>query len=283
MKPTLQLTGIGLRAPHYEAFLAQKPPVAWVEVHSENYFGDGGKDIQTLEEVRAHYPVSLHGVSLSIGSTDELNWHHLKKLRDLIWRVEPCLVSDHLCWSSVHGQYLHDLLPLPFTHEAVQQAVSRIQQIQEFLRRQILIENISRYIQFRTADMSEQDFLIDVATQAGCGILLDINNAHVNAQNLGLDANAFLGAIPAHLIQEIHLAGGTTITMGSENILIDSHNQPVPEVVWDLYRNTIERIGIKPTIVEWDSDLPSLDTLYNEASQAETILRAAYVPAKHSV
>lgn len=280
MKTPLLLTGIGLRKPHHAEFLEKRPEIAWVEVHSENFFAEGGKDISTLETVRKSYPVSLHGIGLSLGSHDELNWHHLKKLRDLIARIDPCLVSEHLSWSSINGRYLNDLLPLPYTQEAVDHIVLRIQQVQDYLKRQILIENISAYICYPSSSMPEQDFLREVAQRAGCGILLDVNNLYINAINLKIDITAYLNALPKHLIQEIHLAGFTSTTINHEEILIDSHNRPIMPAVWDLYTDVIKAIGRKPTIIEWDADLPSLDTLYLEAFKAEKIMKEAYVPAK---
>lgn len=282
MKSSLQLTGIGLRTAHYAELLEKRPPLAFVEVHSENYFGEGGKPLSILEQVSKHYPVSLHGVSLSLGSADDLNWGHLKKLRELIDRINPCLISDHLSWSSINGQYIHDLLPLPHTEELVTHLVSRIQQVQEYLRRQILIENVSRYVNFSQSTLSEQDFLISIAKQSGCGILLDINNIYVTATNLGEDPQAFIHAIPQQLVQEIHLAGFTTSTIDGKEVLIDSHNQAVVPAVWDLYRKAIQHLGIKPTIIEWDSDIPTLDTLYLEAYRAETIMRETYVTTKRA-
>lgn len=282
VKSLLQLTGIGLRATHYSEFLTTRPGVAWLEVHSENYFGDGGKPLHILETIRRDYPISLHGVGLSLGSADELNWIHLKKLRDLITRINPCLISDHLSWSSINGHYLHDLLPLPYTDESLQHIIARIQQTQEYLQRQILIENISSYILFEDSTLLEYEFLCEIAKQSGCGILLDINNIYVSATNLGQNPEKYLYAIPSHLVQEIHLGGFSTTTINEKEILIDSHNQPIIPAVWDLYRKAILHLGRKPTMIEWDSDLPSLETLCMEAYRAETIMRETYVPAKHT-
>lgn len=273
MKSSLLLTGIGLRAPHYTEFLEKKPGVAWLEVHSENYFAEGGKALRILEKVRRDYPISLHGVGLSLGSADDLNWQHLKKLRDLTLHIDPCLLSDHLSWSSIDGHHLHDLLPLPFTEEARDHLVTRIQQVQDYLNRQILIENISSYVRFTCSTLSEQDFLREVALKSGCGILLDINNIYVSATNLGFNPDTYLAAIPSHLVQEIHLAGFTTTTIEDKEVLIDSHNRPVVPAVWDLYRQAIQQLGRKPTIIEWDSDLPTLDTLCLEAYRAEKIMK----------
>ena len=280
MTATLLLTGIGLRTPHYSEFLEKRPGVAWVEVHSENYFGEGGKPLYFLEKIRQHYPISLHGVSLSLGSSDDLNWSHLKKLRDLIIRINPCLISDHLSWSSINGRYLHDLLPLPYTDESLAHVVARIQQVQDYLNRQLLIENISSYVHYEHSTMTEHDFLKAVAIQSGCGILLDINNVYVNATNLGFNPTTYISALPTHLVQEIHLAGFTTTVIAEKEVLIDTHNRPVMPAVWDLYRHAIRHLGTKPTIVEWDSDLPALETLYLEAYRAEQIMRESYVTAK---
>jgi uncharacterized protein len=282
LNSTLQLTGIGLRAPHCSEFLEKRPAVAWLEVHSENYFGEGGKPLHILERIRQDYPISVHGVSLSIGSSDELNWNHLKKLNDLIQRINPCLISDHLCWSSINGHYLHDLLPLPYTKEAMQHIVSRIQQIQEYLHRQILIENISSYVHFQSSTIPEYDFLTEVAKQSGCGILLDVNNIYVSSMNLGLDPEKFIYAMPADLVQEIHLAGFTTSIVNEKEVLIDSHNRAVVPAVWNLYRKAIQHLGLKPTIIEWDSDIPTLETLCLEAYRAETIMRETYVTTKRT-
>lgn len=280
MKSSLLLTGVGLRAPHYTEFIEKHPGVAWLEVHSENYFGEGGRPLHFLETIRRDYPVSLHGVSLSIGSADDLNWQYLKQLKELITRIDPCLVSDHLSWSSIDGHYLHDLLPLPYNDEAIQHVVSRIQQVQEFLNRQILIENVSTYIQYPESCMPEWEFLKAVATQSGCGILLDINNVYVNATNLHYNPQHFISAIPGKLVQEIHLAGFSSLMIDEKEILIDSHNKPVMPAVWDLYRYAIQMLGRKPTIIEWDTDLPSLDTLCLEAYRAEKIMRETYDAAK---
>lgn len=280
MKSSLLLTGIGLRAPHYTEFLEKRPGVAWLEVHSENYFAEGGKPLHILEQIRRDYPISLHGVGLSLGASDELNWQHLKKLRDLIVRINPCLVSDHLSWSSIDGHYLHDLLPLPYTEESLEHIVSRIQQVQDYLNRQILIENISSYIRYENSTIPEYEFLQTVAKKSGCAILLDINNIYVSATNLGFNPEVYLNAISADLVQEIHLAGFTTTVIDEKEVLIDTHNRPIVPAVWNLYRKAIQQLGAKPTIIEWDSDLPSLDTLCLEAYRAEKILRETYVATK---
>ncbi|TAK74798.1 MAG: DUF692 domain-containing protein [Gammaproteobacteria bacterium] len=266
--------------PHYTAFLEKHPGVAWIEVQSENYFGEGGRPLDVLETIRRDYPISLHGSGLSLGSADELNWQHLKKLKDLTTHIHPCLISEHLSWSSIDGHYLHDLLPLPYTEEALEHLVTRIQQVQAYLNRQILIENIASYVSYTCSTLAEHEFLIEVAKQSGCGILLDINNIYVNSMNLGYDPHHYIAAIPANLVHEIHLAGFSTLMIDDKEILIDSHNRPVVPAVWDLYRYAVQQLGSKPTIIEWDKDLPSLDTLCLEAYRAEKIMREAHVAAK---
>lgn len=282
MNTALRLTGVGLRPAHYSEFIEHKPGVAWIEVHSENYFGEGGNHLQMLTAIRKNYPVSLHGVNLSIASTDEINWRYLTQLKELINRVDPCLVSDHLCWSSIQGQYLHDLLPLPFTDEALAHVVSRIQCIQDFLQRQILIENITRYIDFPQSTYSEWEFITAVAQQAGCGILLDVSNVYVNAINLGFHASNYISSLTPEHIQQIHLGGFTESSINNNNILIDSHDKPIHANVWELFQETIQRVGHKPTIIEWDNHLPPLDTLMLEAYRAENIMREIYVTAKRT-
>lgn len=282
MQSALSLTGIGLRTPHYSEFLQKQPPLAWVEVHSENYFGEGGRPLATLEKVRRHYPVSLHGVGLSLGSTDELNWQHLNKLKELARRIQPCLISEHLSFSSINGQYLHDLLPLPYTEEALQQVAERVQQIQQFLNCQIIIENISSYVRYAHSTLTEPEFLTALATKTGCGILLDVNNIYVSARNLGFEPIDYIAAIPAKLVQEIHLAGFTSMLIDNHEVLIDSHNRPIVPAVWDLYQKAIQHLGHKPTIIEWDADLPTLEALCLEAYRAEKIMRDCYAAAKRT-
>jgi len=269
----LQLTGIGLRFPHDREALSNPPPIAWFEVHSENYFVEGGEQLARLERIRSNYPVSLHGVGLSLGSADELNWQHLKKLKELAARIEPCLVSDHLSWSSVNGHYLHDLLPLPFTQTSLKHLINRIQLVQDYLRTQILIENITSYLAFNESAMVEEEFIQEVAKQAGCGILLDINNIYVSSHHLHFDPYSYITRISPHLVQELHVAGFSTIVINQEEKLIDSHDELVAPPVWDLYQHAIQHLGAKPTIVEWDQKLPSLDTLCSEAMKAEEIMR----------
>lgn len=266
--------GIGLRADHYQPVLDRKPHIGWLEVHSENYFGHGGTPIQYLETIRQHYPMSLHGVGLSIGSVDELNRRHLTKIKELIHRFEPGLVSEHLCWTSVNGVHSNDLLPLPYTQEALHHVSSRIAQVQDFLGRQILIENVSSYLQFKQSHIPEWEFLVETARSSGCGILLDVNNIYVNSINHGFNAVRYLNAIPSRYVQEIHLAGFAVNRYERGQILIDNHGARVADSVWSLYERAIRRFGKTPTLIEWDTDIPSLDTLLDEATKADTLMEA---------
>ena len=263
--------GIGLRAEHYREVVATRPAVGWFEVHSENYFGDGGAPHHYLEQVRRDYPLSLHGVGLSLGSADELNRTHLEKLKALIQRYEPGLVSDHLSWSSVDGRYLNDLLPLPYTGESLRHVAAHVSAAQDFLGREILIENPSSYLQYRHSDMGEAEFLAELSVRSGCGILLDVNNIYVSASNHGFDAQAYLRAIPPTRVREIHLAGHTVNRYPEGEILIDTHNARVCDAVWALYRDTLTHVGRVPVLIEWDTDLPALSVLLDEARKAEAI------------
>lgn len=280
MKSSLQLTGIGLRTPHHAAFLENRPGVAWVEIQSEHYFVDGGKSLQALTAIRQDYPVSLHSSSLSLGSADELNWQQLKKLRDLSLRIDPCLISDHLSWSSIDGHYLHDLIPIPYTEEALTHVISRIKQVQDYLNKQILIENIANYMKFNASIIPEAEFLTEVASQSGCGILLDINSVYISAMNLHFDAIEYLSHIPAKLVQEIHLSGFSSSHVNKKEILVPSHDRPIVPAVWNLFRQSIKQFGAKPVMIEWDTDLPTLDTLCLEAYRAEKTMREEYAATK---
>ena len=265
--------GVGLRSPHYREFLETRPTAGWLEVHPENYFAAGGKPLHFLEQLRAHYPLSLHGVGLSIGSTDPLNTRHLDQLKGLIQRFEPALVSEHVSWGSVGGRYHNDLLPLPYTEEALAHMVERIGQVQDYLGRQILVENISSYLEYQISTIPEWEFIVALAGRTGCGLLLDVNNIYVNACNHGFDPEIFLTAIPVEQVQEIHLAGFTVTTFSDGQMLIDTHSRPVCEEVWALYRQAVQRFGPVPTLIEWDADLPPLPVLLAEADQADVILR----------
>lgn len=282
MKTPLLLTGIGLRAPHYQEIMQKRPAVAWLEVHSENHFAEGGQSLQVLENLRQDYPISLHGVSLSLGSIDDLNWQHLNKLRDLIKTVNPCLISEHLSWSSVDGQYFHDLLPIPYTEEALLHVIERVKQVQDYLQKQILLENISSYVKFPHSRIPENEFLMTVAEQSGCGILLDVTNIYVSSVNLGFNPYQYINGITSRYVQEIHLSGFSSRMIQEKEVLIDSHNKLIVPAVWDLYRYTIQSLGRKATMIEWDNDLPSVDTLCLEAFRAEKILRETNVATKRT-
>jgi len=267
--PLLRRAGIGLRAPHVAEFIAVRPPVAFVEVHSENHFGRGGRPLQGLLRVRQDHAVSLHGVGLSIGSADPLDLVHLQRLRELIGQVEPALVSEHLSWSSIGGEYANDLLPLPLTRAALAHVTARVQEVQDRLGRRILMENVSSYLEFAQPEMAEWEFLGELSRRSGCGLLLDVNNLYVSACNHGFDARAYLEAMPAEKVEEIHLAGHTRRVFEDGEILIDTHSAPVADAVWSLYAQAIERFGPVPTLIEWDAELPPLAALVAEAQTAD--------------
>lgn len=266
--PIPACAGIGLRAPHYKEILETFPKIGWFEVHSENYFGAGGQPLWYLEQIRSHYPVSLHGVGLSLGSADPLNMEHLRKLKSLVLRIEPGLVSEHLSWSSVGGRYMNDLLPLPYTEESLRHVIERIRQTQEFLGRRILVENPSSYLQFVASTIPEWEFLAEVSARSGCGILLDVNNIYVSAFNHRFNPLVYIQSISPDKVEEIHLAGFESYRTG----LIDTHSKPVFEAVWDLYLEAAKRFENVPTLIEWDTDIPSLSVLLGEARKADLIL-----------
>jgi uncharacterized protein len=276
--PIAASAGIGLRAPHYRALLATRPAVGFLEVHSENYFG-GGAPAHFLQQAREHYPLSLHGIGLSLGSTDPLSLEHLRQLKTLIARYEPWLVSEHLCWASVGGCYFNDLLPLPCTHEVVAHLAARIAQTQDYLGRQILVENLSSYLVFADGALAEWEMLVEVARRSGCGLLLDVNNVYVAACNHGFDPHRYLDAIPTGLVQEIHLAGHSERALPGSRILIDTHNAPVCDAVWSLYRRAVQRFGPLQTLIEWDQDFPPLAELVGEAHKARAILEERHAIA----
>lgn len=261
--------GIGLRAPHHRQVLEAPPEVGWLEVHSENFFGAGGEPLRVLEAVRARYPLSLHGVGLSLGSSDELSRRHLEKLKALVDRIQPAAISEHLCWSSVGGRYLNDLLPLPYTREALDTVCERVARTQDFLGRAILVENVSSYLRFAGAEIPEWEFVAAVARRTGCGILLDVNNIYVNACNHGFAAHDYLAAIPPASVGEIHLAG---FEAEEDGLLIDTHSRPVSDPVWALYADALAHCGPVATLIEWDNDIPALAVLVAEADQAERLL-----------
>lgn len=264
--------GLGLRSTHYSHIAQSKPKLSWFEAISENYMGlsqsSSGRPLKILESIRQDYDVVLHGVSLSIGSTDELNLPYLEKLKSLIETIQPQWVSDHLCWTGVAEENLHDLLPLPYTQEALKHLVERIQMTQDFLGRRILLENVSSYISFEHSEMTEWDFLTQIANQADCGILLDVNNVYVNSVNHGFDPRTYLKALPSERIGQIHLAGHSK----QGEILVDTHDAPVCDEVWDLFRHAVQLYGSVSTMVEWDDKIPDFSHLKHEAEKAGQII-----------
>lgn len=262
--------GIGLRQPHYEAFLKEKQPIAWLEVHAENFLNVHTPAYKILEHIAQDYPISLHAVNLSLGSSDGIDEDHVKRVKSLVDRIQPALISDHLSWGRIDGYYLNDLLPVPYTPEALTIFISSIACVQDILGRPLLIENPSSYLEFQTSEMGEAEFLATLANRTGAGILLDLNNLYVACCNHGWDADAYLKALPARKIKEIHLAGHTL----QESLRIDDHGSAVGDDVWDLYQKAIQLFGPIPTLIEWDTNIPDLSILLKEAEKAQTILEA---------
>jgi uncharacterized protein (UPF0276 family) len=277
--PIPATAGIGLRSGHHAQVIADRPDIGWLEAHTENYFQDGGPGVRALLRVRESYALSLHGVGLGLGSVDPLDREHLRRVRAAIQRYEPALVSEHACWGHAGGEHFNDLLPLPYTEEAVEHLATRVREVQDFLGRQILIENLSAYLSFRSSRLTEGEFLAAVVERSGCGLLLDVNNAYVNAVNLGLDVDAFFAALPGAAVQEIHLAGHTRRQIGDYPLLIDDHGSAVSEEVWSWYDKALRVFGPVPTLIEWDNDVPGLDVLVAEAHRADLYLRDAHVRA----
>jgi uncharacterized protein (UPF0276 family) len=261
--------GIGLRPAHYSNWLAEKPRVDWVEVISENHLARGGRPNAVLEKVRAEVPVALHGVSLAVGSVDPLDETHLKALRELAARIEPVYLSDHLCWGRHRGHYAHELLPLPYTDEALQLVTERVRRVQDVLQRQILLENVSSYVAYRESTMSEWEFLSNVADGADCGILLDVNNIYVSARNHGFDPIAYLDGVPAARVAQFHLAGHSD----KGRYLLDTHDAEVQGPVWALYREALTRFGRVPALVEWDERVPPLEEVVAQSERARVVER----------
>jgi uncharacterized protein (UPF0276 family) len=265
--------GVGLRAPHYRQFLARRPKVGWLEVHSENYLDQAGWDWHVLEQLRRDYPVSLHGVGLGLGSARGFSEAHLARVRDLVARVQPVLVSEHLSWGAVGDRQLNDLLPMTLDRAALDLLSTRVERMQEVLGRQVLLENVSTYVRFHADAMSEAEFLAALAARTGCGLLLDINNLYVNQCNHGEDALAAMAAIAPGMVGEMHLAGHLV----TPQAVIDHHGDRVAQPVWQLYEAALRRFGAVPTLIEWDTDIPALEVLLAEADQA-ALLHAAAAP-----
>jgi len=272
--------GLGLRPEHYRDFLEHRPRVDWLEILSENYLVPGGKPLANLDAIRRDWPMAMHGVSLSIGSADPLDEHYLRELKALADRVQPAWISDHLCWTGVDHANLHDLLPLPYTEAALRHVAARVAQVQDVLGRRLLLENVSSYVAFAGDEMAEWEFLAELARRADCDLLLDVNNVYVSAMNHGFDARAFIDAVPAARVRQIHLAGHED--NGTHRI--DTHDRPVCEAVWDLYRYTVARLGDVPAMIERDDAIPLVDELVAELDRARAIVaevaaaRSAAVP-----
>lgn len=265
--------GVGLKPEHYETILETRPDIGWFEVHPENYMGDGGAPHYYLSRIRARYPISFHGVGLSIGSASDIDRTHLQRLARLIARYEPAMFSEHLAWSTHEGAYLNDLLPLPYTYETLGTVCRHIDQVQEALGRRLLLENPSSYLEFRTSDMTEPEFLAAVARRTGCGLLLDVNNVFVSATNNGFDAADYIDAFPTDHVGEIHLGGHFEADDGTgAPLLIDAHDREIANPVWTLYQRALGRAGAVPTLIEWDNDVPAWPTLHAEARHADVQL-----------
>ena len=270
------VAGIGLRHAHLPDFATESPDaplaVPWLEIHSENFLCDGGPRLAMLDAIANRYPISCHGVGLSLGSAEGLDRAHLARLKTLFARAKPALISEHLAWSVTDGTYLNDLLPLPYTEEALDVVARNVDAAQNAFGQKILIENPSIYLAFSSSTLSEPEFLAQLVARTGCGLLLDVNNVYVSAHNAGFRAGEYLAAIPADAVGEIHLAGHTAVVHGNDPLLIDTHSARVSDDVWQLYQQTVSRIGARPTLIEWDADVPERGVLIDEAEHAQKIL-----------
>jgi uncharacterized protein (UPF0276 family) len=272
-------TGLSLKPQHFDAATSCRAHGLWFEVHPENYMVEGGPRLRWLEAVRAEHALSLHGVSLSLGGEEPLDAEHLQRLAQLVHRLQPALVSEHLAWSRSGGSYFPDLLPVPRTVDTLQRLAAHIDQTQSVLGRSIAIENPSHYLHIAEHAWDETDFLAELVRRTGCSLLLDVNNVYVSAQNLGFSASDYLARFPGHFVSEIHLAGHTPDPTLGDGLLIDSHDSPIAPAVWALYENLVTHIGPRPTLIERDGNLPTFDELWLERSQAEQLLRRTEVPA----
>jgi uncharacterized protein (UPF0276 family) len=262
--------GVGFRSVHHQALLEERPAIGWIEAHTENYFHDGGPAVRALEGARANYPLSLHGVGLGLGSADGLDREHLERVKRAVRRFEPALVSEHACWGHAGGEHFNDLLPLPYTDEAVRVLARHVSQAQDALGRRLLVENVSAYVAFEHSHLQEWEFLSAVSAESGCGLLLDVNNVYVSSRNVGLDARAFINGLSR--VDEIHLAGHSR----QGDVWLDDHGSNVCDEVWALYRAALARFGPRPTLIEWDTRIPSLQTLVAECARAQGILEESH-------
>ena len=267
LREPFQGFGLGLRPRHYNSFLAQPQAVDWLEVISENYMVQGGKPLAMLDRIRADYPIAMHGVSMSIGSVSPLDHGYLQRLKALADRLQPMWVSDHLCWTGVHGTNLHDLFPLPYTEEALRHVAARVREVQETLGRRLVLENVSSYIDYASSEMSEWAFLTALAEEADCLLLLDVNNIYVSGMNHGFDPRDFIDGVPAHRIQQIHVAGHSNLG----DVIIDTHDAPVPDEVFDLYAYACRRFGPVSTMIERDDSIPPLEDLIVELDRVRAV------------
>jgi uncharacterized protein (UPF0276 family) len=264
--------GAGLKSQHYQSVIEDQPDIGWFEIHPENYMGRGGPPLGYLERIRQDYPLSLHSVGTSLGSHLPLDMEHLKQLKRLVDRFEPGLVSEHLSWSHGYEWYTHDLIPLVYTEESLKVMVEHIDQVQDYLQRQILIENPSSYLQFKASEMPEQVFYVEAARRSGAGLLVDVNNVFVSCNNHGWDIEAYLAEIPLALIGEIHLSGHSVQQVEGRTLRIDDHGSPVCKEVWALYQQFISQFGLAPTLIEWDSSIPEFPELLQEVSAAQNLM-----------
>ncbi|HAT8127579.1 TPA: DUF692 domain-containing protein [Legionella pneumophila] len=271
--------GLGLRTEHYQYILEHVPTIDWFEILTENYLVDGGNPLYYLDKIREHYPMVMHGVSLSIGSSDPLNSDYLSKVKKLADRIEPKWISDHLCWTGVHQRNMHDLLPLPYTEKMISHIVERVKSVQDFYQRQLVLENVSSYITYKQSEMTEWEFLSEIANRADCFILLDINNIYVSAFNHGFDSETYLNHIPVNRVQQFHLAGH----MNCGEYIIDTHDHPVIKEVWELYAKAINRFGDISTMIERDDHIPTFEELWQELDYAKKIKQTSLSKAKVSL
>ncbi|EKD74685.1 MAG: hypothetical protein ACD_44C00362G0004 [uncultured bacterium] len=261
--------GLGLRTNHYHTILTERPTVDWFEILTENYLVPGGRPLYYLDKIREHYPLVMHGVSLSIGSTDPLNFDYLAKVKALAKRIEPKWISDHLCWTGVNGVNLHDLMPLPYTQESIDHVAARVLAVQDYLGRQILLENVSSYVAYTASHLQEWEFISAIAEKADCMILLDVNNIYVSSFNHGFNPIDYINAVPKHRVKQIHLAGH----LNKGNYIIDTHDHTIIDPVWDLYKKTLQRLGPVSTMIERDDHIPELPLLLKELALAKNIAR----------
>jgi uncharacterized protein (UPF0276 family) len=264
--------GVGLRHPHHQYVLAKNPKASWLEVHSENFFSKGGPALNFITRIRENYPLSLHGVGLSLGSVTKVDKKHLQSLKNLITITQPFLVSDHISWSNVEEQVLNDLLPIPYTKESLQILCDNICQTQDFLKREFLVENPSTYLSFKNSEIPEYEFINQVARKTGCKILLDINNIYVSSQNNDFSAKEYLANVDSGIVGEMHLAGHSARQVEGGQILVDTHNDFVCDPVWDLYKIAAKKFINVPTLIEWDQDIPDFKVLMSEARKAQKII-----------